>query len=579
MTDPLSALVDAALADEHDLDDALDQLDAAVLARPLDPSLRRLRLRLNDAAGYRAAQVEDYRALCGIDPTDRDAALTLCRMEYRWAWLLAAPENDHDSDHDHDSEEVDDEAAARAVQAVEDAAGQRLLALTQEHLADADWMANLLCAWPELPLAANIVARLRLTLQARASQPQHPGLRHAEALAWLDFARSEPTIESTPDQPPMGMTIGPHGELTDALAAERALAAMDAAPPSATLAEMRAELEQSLCRFATAAAAWDAAAALWRDASNAATDESDAAPDRAAEAERRASLCRAGRAALVASSVDELDDLMSALEVPATGVDLPEGAQALLTQLQSQRRERMAGLRSEIESLRPALTATAAEPDGAELEAKALAIAAQILGAVPTQRMEWVPHDGTALDPRLLAAQARWRALGLLFLGWTEVPLYSMLLGAPTVGGLWTTADHGTVLLHIATLHLETVDLETELDDGRQFLTSLGRGQNFMSSGPRVDTLHLDRDADMAEVLALHSARVALAAGGVAMRPVRSIPDLEAMLERQRLAKLAWRRETGLSEFEALGVPVEPSEQFAPRLTSAVRKLLKTTRI
>ena len=76
-------------------------------------------------------------------------------------------------------------------------------------------------------------------------------------------------------------------------------------------------------------------------------------------------------------------------------------------------------------------------------------------------------------------------------------------------------------------------------------------------------------------MLALHRARVALvlAAGGT-LRPVRSVADFEGLQERQRAAKAAYRLAQGLGDFEALGVPVDPLEHFAPRLQAAVRRHL-----
>jgi hypothetical protein len=227
-------------------------------------------------------------------------------------------------------------------------------------------------------------------------------------------------------------------------------------------------------------------------------------------------------------------------------------------------------MRQDLEALRPAFEHSVAAPDLAALQQQAEAIAAQVVGSVPRQPLEWLPHDGQGLDERLLAAVPQWQALGLQWVAWAEAPLYTHQFGAPTVAGLWTTPSGDVLLVHVAVRALENIDLETEFTDGLQLVTSLGRGLNFMDGGARVDTLHLDLDTPPAEMLALHRARVALA--GREVRPVRDVADFEGLQERQRLAKLAYRRSEGLSEFEALGVPVEPQEHFAPLLRAAVQR-------
>lgn len=562
MSATMQALVEAALADEHELEDAYRQLDAAIDAAPHDPALRRLRAQLHEATWRRTDQVADLRVLCELEPADRDAALALCRLEHRWAWQLATPPAEDDED--------EPEADEAVVQALEQAAGARLLALAEAQRGDADWTAQLLAAWTDLPLATNVTVRLRLALQARVAHPHHAGLLREAAHAWVDLATTVPTAEPPPDKPPMGVCVSPQGDFTDALAAEHALAAIAAAPPDAGLAEAQAMLEQNLCRFDAAAAAWERHAALLRAAADAGDEE---AAEAAEAATAQAARCRGGRAALAAGLMEGVDSALEALgAAPDDPPDLPEAARELMAQLRAGREERLASLREQAEAMQTAMTAGAAPPDFAALDEQADGIAGQILGAVPLQPMAWVPHDGRGLDPRLQAGAERWRALGLALVGWAEVPAYSRQFGAPTVAGLWSTPEGDALVVHIAVRHLENVDIETELADGRQLLTTLGRGRNFLGGGPWVDTLHLDHDADLAEVLALHRARVALAAGGTALRPVRSVADAEAMQERQRQAKWAWRKSEGLGLFEALGVPVEPAEHFAPRLVAAVRR-------
>lgn len=526
MTAELAALVDAALADEADLEQTLQALAAAVDAAPRDASLRRLRLRLLEATWDREAQLQDLRALVDIDPADRDAALALAQREHRWSHYLA-----------------DDEAGAEAMTT---AAAARVRALADAQLADADWTERLLGQWTDTPLATAVTTRLRLALQARARHPQHAGLRRQEALAWADLATTVPSVEPPPGKPPMGVAVGVDGSLQDALASERALAALAMLPPEPDLLETRARLELGLCRFGAAASAFEAAAAAWRR-------QGDEGAESAAAAQAQAERCRGGRAALVQGQLGDVDELMA--------------------RLQAANIERGAEMRQQLDELKPAMAASAAEPDLEALQQQADSAAGHVAGGVAQQPTAWVVHDGQGLDPRLTDAMPRWQALGLQHLGWAEAPAYSRQFGAPTVAGIWVTPEGDALLVHIAVRQLDNVDLETEFDDGTQVVTTLARGRNFMGGGPRIDTLHLDHDVDPAEALAVHRARAALAAqGGRTLRPVRSVADFESLQERQRAAKTAYRLAEGLGEFEAAGVPVEPAEHFVPMLRAAVRR-------
>lgn len=576
MTEALHALVVAALAGEHEPDEALAALGAAIDAAPGDVTLRRLRLRLHEATWDRVAQVADLRAIVDLDPADRDAALELARLEHRWAHRLVDDDEDVEAD-EADEDDAGPSAADLAAEALRDAAAARTVALAEAQLADADWTARLLDGWSDLPVAANVTARLRLALEARARHPQHLGLQRQEALAWADLATTVPTAEPPPGKPPMGVAVGAHGDYQDALATERALAALAPLPPEPALLEWQARLQLGLCRFDAAAAAYEAAAAAWRASGD------DAAADAAAEADAQAARCRGGRAGLLDGMVGSFGAALEQMEQNAAArperPDLPEEARAMLAQLKADSEARVAGLRAQMEEMKSALEPGTAAPDFAALDQQAEALAGHVLGAVALQPVPWVVHDGLALDPRLTGAVARWQAIGLVQVGWAEAPHYTRQFGAPTVAGVWTTPEGDALLVHVAVKHLESIDIETEFADGLQVVTSLGRGRNFMGGGPRIDTLHLDHDVDAAEMLALHRARVALvrAAGGT-LRPVRTVADFEGLQERQREAKTAYRLAEGLGDYEALGVPVDPLEHFAPRFQAAVRRRLATIR-
>lgn len=576
MSEALQSLVEAVLAGEQEPGEALAALDAAVAAAPRDAALRRLRMRVHEATWDRAAQAADLRAIVEIDPTDRDAALELVCLEHRWAYRLVDDDDADDEDGDESDDEGDDEsdpepsAADLAAEALSQAAAARTVALAEAHLGDADWTERLLGAWGELPVATNVTLRLRLALQARVRHPQHRGLQRQEALAWADLATTVPTAEPPPGQPPMGVAVGAHGDYQDALATERALAALAALPPEPALLDWQARLQLGLCRFEAAAAAYEAAAAAWRASG-------DEGADAAAEADEQAARCRGGRAGLLEGMVGSFGSVLEHMERNAAArperPDLPEETRAVLAQMKADSEARVAGLRAQLAEMQSALEPSTAAPDFAALDQQADALAGHVVGSVVLQPVAWVSHPGTGLDARLTGAVARWQALGLVPVGWAESPHYTRQFGAPTVAGIWSTPEGDALLVHIAVKQLETIDVETEFADGLQVVTSLGRGRNFMGGGPRIDTLHLDHDVDPAEMLALHRARVALvqAAGGT-LRAVRTVADFEGLQERQRQAKTAYRLAEGLGEYEALGVPVEPLEHFWPRLQAAVRR-------
>jgi hypothetical protein len=575
MTEALEALVEAVLAGDREPDEALTVLNAAVDTAPYDVSLRRLRIRVHEATWDRIAQVTELRAIVELDPTDRDAALELARLEHRWAHRLVEDDNsDDDIAEEKDDEENDEPSAADlAAEALCAAAAARTIALAEAQLDDADWTERLLDGWTDLPVATQVTTRLRLVLQARGRHPQHAGLRRQEALAWADLATTVPTVEPPSGKPPMGVAVGVHGDFQDALATERALQALAALPPEPALLEWQARLQLGLCRFDAAATAYAAAAAAWR-----ASGEDGA--DAAAEADDQAARCRGGRSALLEGMVGAFGEALGQLERNAAEraerPAVPEAMRGLLAQLKTDREARVAGLRARMDELKSALEPAAlAAPDFAALDQQAEVLAGHVMGGIALQPMVWTVHDGHGLDSRLRGAMASWQAIGLVHIGWAESPHYTRQFGAPTVAGVWATPGGDALLVHVAVLHLESIDIETEFADGLQLVTSLGRGRNFMSGGPRVDTLHLDHDVDAAEMLALHRARVALLlAAGSTLRPVRSVADFEGLQERQRAAKAAYRLAQGLSDFEALGVPVEPLEHFAPRLQAEVRRHL-----
>ncbi len=583
MTKELEALVEAVLSADGDFDTAWARISTAIAAAPGEAGLRRLRMRLAEASGMRVAQIKDLRVLCELAPQDRQLALNCALLEHRWAWQLAQEEASLD-----DSDAHDDTSAEDMQTWIESDAIRRLAALVNRHCHDAEFMVGLLAQWDEQIGSLPPWVRLRCTLQALAANVQDRRLQRDLALQWVSLSGFAPSVDLPEDRQPMGFAIDVYGNLQDALASGRALQHIDALlaedPEDAELWQAKGRMHLGVSQFEAAAAASQRAADLWaRETGDA--DQSDAlSSDRADEARELARRCAAGRAALASAWMQDLQLATARLgDVLPARPDASEAAQAFLADLQTSSLQAQSELESVLETQGAQMLAAAQAPDEealAAMDALAQRLAGSVLGAVALAPAQWRPIDSSTqdLDPRLRAPESEYTALSLTPIGCLEHLDFSRQLGTLAAFRVWNDQAGGCLVSHAVAGSIDIVDIETEFSDGHQIITSASRGRNFMAGGPDVDGWHVDTNVPFADLLALHRARVALRLAqqpAVSVRAVQSLDDFIALQERQRRLKTHWRLQEGLSEFEALGVPVDKPEFFVPRFRRAVQATLQ----
>lgn len=622
MHQDLHTLVAAALADQHDFEDAWDRVGAAIDTHPRAPDLRRLRIQLADASSQRAVQAADLQVLCMLQPHNHEARLDLALLQLRWAsWLVDDEEDDdgefddgedefdgpigNDSDHGNDGDEnADDDVAAGddAEAALKALACAQLQQLLHERAHDAAFVTGLLTRLDDARLWQPWL-QLAWTLQAVARHPADATLRRQLALAWLELDNQAPAVDLPEGQVPVGFAIDVYGQLHDALVAERALGAVQAAlqahPGDTTLHDRLAQLWLGLSQFPEASTALAAAAQAWQmqaDAAQAAGDDeaADSARQQADEAGQQAQRCAQGRAALTAQWSQDMADALGRLdELPA-----PEpGDNEMLQALHARQQQRRLDLHEQWAQAQPQLAAAAQAPDAdtlQRLQQLADTLAGQLLGAVSFAPLEHRLLTEAQAAPLLQDAHhqvaAELQALGAQRLGHYELPAYSEQFGHPAVVAAWVQgggdgedggddSDAGPALVSVAVVRgVAVVDVESGFSDGRQCVTTRGRGRNFLGGGPAIDTLHVDADQDLPLLLALHRARVRLALATQPGLTVQPLPDLAAVLalqEAQRQAKTAFRVEQGLSRFEALAIPCDQPEHFVPLVQAAALKRVR----
>ncbi len=582
----LHQLVEAALAGEDDPDDALEQLDEAVERSPADAGLRRLRARLYQALGMQVERLLDLKALRDLAVGDREIELDYALGLHRWAFLLLDDEDCRDElAEDDDDEQVDPRLAALEGEALES-----LRRLGEAHASDRDFMLRFFDGWEEHAVWQPWL-RLYFVLRALSHRPTDPALRSHLAGAWLALVGEQPAGELADGQVPMGFTVDAHQGMHDAQIAERALEALGdclaEAGEDGPLLEQRAGLEIEISRFSDAAVDFRAAEAAFRAAARETRDvpQREELEARAEDAAEMARSCDGGRAALADRQLEQMNEALAGLgEAFEERVGLPDELAGMLAQMKAESEHRRVELSGQLDELAVAMQHCAHAPDAAEIAqmaALAETVAARVLGAVEFAPAEWRIHRSDQLadrlDPRVVAAEAGLRGIGLERFGILEHLGFGRQFGQPVLFCLWQHRSGDSVLAHVAVGAIELLEIATELDDGRQLVTTNGRGRNFLGGGPIIDTLHVDQDLGPADLLALHRARLSFALAcslDLKVRPVGDHFDFVAMQERQRRAKLAFRLSEGLSYFEAAGIPGGPTEHFVPLVQAAAKRCI-----
>lgn len=594
----LTAQVDQALANaDQDTEATWRRLGEAIEAWPADARLRRLRIRLAEAAHAHTTRIADLSVLCSLSPDDRDARLDLALLQCRWAFLMVDDEGEEDDDGDAEPPvEVAVNGLTESTQQdrLEHEARGWLTQLVQTQRHDAAFCVTLLTRWSEAGIHAPW-QKLQLVLLAAAAHPEDTRLARLLGEAWEALASEPPAVMDSEGPLPMGFAVDVFGALWDPLLIERALLSHEQAlarhPGDSDLLARCARLHQAMSDFPSAATWFDAAAdALERSTGSTDDDEERAeGPRQAAELRALADQCRGGRTALTQASFDAIDDAMPQLQQPVTlPDDASDDVKEWLRSWQASSQERMGRLSAELELLREQQAGVRNTPDDeqlSELQQLAGSVAGRILASLPLEPMDMraiSPDEFEGDWPGLLQAQSSllyglgWRALG-----WIEWPMFRQLLGHQSVSSAWVDPACGSVALLSPARGTVLVDLETTLSDGRHLVTSLSRGNNFLTGGPQVDTLFVEPTLPLDEAAGLHEARLAwllARSPGVSAHPPVTLDDVMAQQEQGRQAKLHFRLTQGVTRFEALGVPNDYPEVFGPLLQAELGEGLAALR-
>lgn len=536
MTPDLAPLVEAALAGQREFHDVWRQLGAAIEAAPRSRTLRRLRMRLAQAVDMRSEHLADLRVLCELDPRDNKAALELALREFAWS------------------------APAAPAQALHSDRLTQLLALLHRLGSKAPRLAWALEVW-DATRVWEPWTRLHMALHACALHPDDAALKRHLALSWAMLMHQPPALDSPEGMLPFGFALDATGSLGDALIGGRALAALRAAIPEgsddAELLYSRALVQQGLSRFTAAESDFALAARAWdRLADSSGLDPGDAVVARSS-ADHAFALAQRASGGRETLSRPWMPDSGGGPHTPGTLFSMPT-----LTGLPPPARyagpERRSGQRGET-----------SEQTEARLAERAEQTLQQLAAALDPPQAPWQEGPAPAIDPPWLPAAASMEAGGLVPLAWLTHPALRDPSGALAPAHAWRSRDGAVTVLALAVGDDTGIEIASELADGRQLLTTNARGRTCLGGGPVIDVLHVDSTVHLELLLALHRARLAYQLAlqpACGVRALRSLADFIASQQRQHAAVRQHRLACGMDEFEALAVPSDLPELFAPML-------------
>lgn len=555
MDQDLSAVVEATLAGKHDFEKAWQRLGLAIDAAPGDPAPRRLRFRLAQAADLRTEQLVDLRALCRLEPLERDWAIHLALRLFAWPKGEVAG-----------TERTTPHRAAKASsRLVQFRALFKSLGKKSAHLARALELWDSLMIWEPW-------SRLQIALHAATLYPTETAFIRHLALSWAELVQHPPEVDTDDGQLPLGFAIDATGSLYDALVAGRALSALQSALSlsvgDAELLYARALVDQGLSRFADAESGFAAAGRAWdRRADEAGLSEFEVVQAKALadQAFARAQRCTGGRDSLsrpwmpvAGGSVLNPDTLFSMATLP--GIERAP--------MQTDRRRPPTPAEDQERALQSKL---------AERAVDAVQQLGWMLDPEPEQWEELAEAPRDALPPEWPLLTTAMERAAVAPLCWAQNAALKDP-GLPERAArcrIWCDKDGVAAVTAVAFGQVMGIEVETEFAGGHHLLTTNARGHTCLSGGPLVDTLHVDAGLPPESLHALHQARVALTLAldpGLTCVPVRAFADYTAARARRHHAEATHRRACGLDEYECLAVPADWPELFAPLLQKAARE-------
>lgn len=599
MTDLLQQLrtqTDLALNDDGDVDQLIADLDAQIELHPDVAALYRMRAELHSYTCFQYYAWRDWLRVVELDPTDRAARLELAKLQHRRADRLAeahvsrmdggaaaegegGEEEERDDEEDCDDEEedgdeegdVEDERIAPLAEALEKEAVGMLRTLGAAHAADLPFLLSMLEVIDEHLFMGNW-DKFALILDAQVAHPDSLALKKVEARFLVAQASD---LGFDVEQAPSGYFEDINGGFLHALTVDKAMAAIDAIlaiEPDAGLMFNLGDLLAAMHRFPEAATAYtraaDTLAAMHAKASE---DERETLAYSREEALEKASLCARGRAGFIQAQFDAMKAGIDQLAQLRGSTDMAQMEE--LASLEEQSNAELADMQ--------------AGPDAAmrkALQEAAHQIARSTTSIIVLEPVLLVPLTkadlgGTwaawfdAIAPELNAA-------GMSFLTLFHNPVNSARMGQ-TQGQLWIDAAGATVLTAEAAGARHLLRAVTEFSDGTMIITAGVRGMTFWASGDAIESTLVEYDAPPATLLMVHQKLVArrlARQSRLAVRPVRTLPDLEGLENRIQASKNAFRFEHGITDVEILGMNPQFRDVFSKMLRDEVMPLIAELR-
>lgn len=402
-------------------------------------------------------------------------------------------------------------------------------------------------------------------LTAQAADPHSIALKKAEARCLV-----EQVADLGPDvtRAPLGYFNNITGGFLHAQTVDKARKAIDAVLAVEADAELmydQGELLMALHRFPEAGACFTRAADTLSAMLEKAPAEARATlADGRDEALGRAALCARGPQGMIKEQIAEIYASMGQLAKQPGAATTPEMKE--LASLAEQREAEMAALESGPDPARKAM-----------LEGGARKLAGSIVTLLVREPIALHPLSAVALNDAL---EPELQAAGMSRLALFDDPLSTGSMGE-AVGQLWTDAGGVTALTTDTAGGSRFLRTVTELSDGSMIMTANIRGRSFWQNADEIETVLFQQNTAAATLINVHQALVARRLAlqpNLAVMPVRSLAQMEALENRIARLKNAFRLAHGVTAVEILGLNVRFRDVFTKFLQAELAPVMAQLR-
>lgn len=595
--DELRAQVEGVFNDENNYDEALEELNRQIAAQPGSAELLKLRIALQEAAYDRTAVWKDRKTLLSLQPDDLDLALDIAHSQYYWAQMFAEHECSAqleaagayrlDEADETEAEAIQSSPAFLAAQEFVAEKSEALQAqavatyhtLMRQHAHDVDNALKIFDYWDKTVFWQPWQSYL-LLLTALQARPDAFVFRKKEALYLAALARHEEE----------GVTKVPTGYFADqvlgnihartAYDALDAISAIDGHEQDLELLAARAELQQALGDYAAAANSYRRIANIC-ETKLAKSDESERATwnEKIADALQSAANCECGYKAIQQHHIASLENAL-------------DRAQASMNDLEEKMRARMGesytpgekpNLDDAMRSLRDwegkldELVSMPTEEEMATLREKAASVAARTVGLVRFTPVILSPMNRSDFTSDLPdwfnEVEAAARLENMEFADWFQNLQSVEALKKEAPGQLWLSPARDFEFTAEAASTTRLKRCITEFNDGSLMITADARGSGFYSSGPKVDSFNVFKSTPIAEMLAVHRARLAVKLArnpGLRVVAIDGLARAQEVEGRMKRHANEFRINYGITEAEARGMNVKHHAFFATELKREV---------